>query len=178
MYKLVFKAWQYYVLYTIVKLQVVRMFMYMCECKYILFIKYCKKAREKECMTVRYMRVTVWRYHVETKNCDKFIYKVWINFYSRVKKQFAFVYKLMLFQFHPVTRSVRWPPFLLRTPLLVMVCLNDFIYTYITIWYLCTGYNYTQVTLQHEKMGRFGRAVTHLTCIEEVPPWNLSQTTR
>jgi len=63
MYKLVFKAWQYYVLYTITKLQVVCMFMYMYECKYILFIKYCKKVRErereKESMTVRYMRVTV-----------------------------------------------------------------------------------------------------------------------
>jgi len=47
MYKLVFKAWQYYVSYTIVKLQVVCMFMCMCECIYILFIKYCKKAREK-----------------------------------------------------------------------------------------------------------------------------------
>jgi len=48
MYKLVFKAWQYNVLYTIKKLQVVCMFMYMCECKYILFIKYCKKARERK----------------------------------------------------------------------------------------------------------------------------------
>lgn len=60
MYKLVFKAWQYYVLYTITKLQVVCMFMYMCECKYILFIKILQESeREKESMTVRYMRVTV-----------------------------------------------------------------------------------------------------------------------
>lgn len=48
MYKAVFKAWQYYVLYTIVKLQVACMFACMCECKYILFIKYCKKVRELE----------------------------------------------------------------------------------------------------------------------------------
>lgn len=59
MYSVVFKAWQYYVLYTIVKLQVACMFVCMCECKYILFIKYCKNMIERESMTARYMRVTV-----------------------------------------------------------------------------------------------------------------------
>jgi hypothetical protein len=49
MYNVVFKAWQYYVLYTIVKLQVVCIFACtsMCDCKYILCMKYWKNMRKK-----------------------------------------------------------------------------------------------------------------------------------
>lgn len=91
------------------------------------------------------MKISCWN-----KNCDKFIYRVWINFYSRVTKSSS-AYPLSSYQFHPVAEHLTAGHS--TTSLSVSKCVFHLVWfnlckfkITLVCWWRC--YNYAQVTCE------------------------------